>query len=143
MIYLIEDSVIDAEAITRAFNKTDLKDEIVHFETGDAALANLDAKLSSSEANQIQLPRLIILDLNLPGLDGNEVLKRLKTSVELKAIPVLVLSSTSLSADVQKVYSNGANAFIRKPVGFETLSEMILYTQQFWFSVAVMPKNFH
>lgn len=143
MIYLIEDCLIDAEAIQRACTKCSLSDEILHFETGDAALAHLDDEIGNLKNSRNQLPRLIMLDLHLPGLDGKDVLRYLKTSEDFKAIPVLVLSSTTSAADVQKVYADGANAFLPKPVAFETLTEMLLYTKQFWFNVAIMPKNYH
>lgn len=143
MIYLIEDCLVDAEAIKRTFTKSEVPDDIVHFQTGDAALDQLNDNISNSDDLQVQLPRLIILDLHLPGLDGREVLRRLKSSEDYKAIPVLVLSSSTSSAEVEAVYGNGANAFLRKPVGFENLSDMMHYTRQFWFDVAIMPKNFH
>ena len=141
MIILIEDSMPDAEAITRAFAKAGADDEIRHFQTGDEALAHLESVFSEQTDVLPPLPRLIMLDLNLPGLDGREVLRRLKGSDNLRAIPVLVLSSTTSTIDIHRVYADGANAFMRKPISFETLTEMIQYTRQYWFDVAIMPKR--
>lgn len=141
MIFLIEDSLVDAEAIERAFVKNGMDEEIRHFETGDLALEHLNNCFNNDKDVLPRLPRIIILDLNLPGLDGREVLRRLKNSDRLKAIPVLVLSSTTSSIDITKVYADGANVFLRKPISFETLTEMMQYTRQYWFDVAVMPKQ--
>lgn len=141
MIYLIEDSAVDAEAIERAFIKNGGNEEIKHFETGDLALAHLNASFENDDDALPPLPRFIILDLNLPGLDGREVLRRLKGSDRLKAIPVLVLSSATSSIDIEKVYADGANVFMRKPISFETLTDMMHYTRQYWFDVAIMPKQ--
>jgi len=140
MIFLIEDSPSDAEAIKRGFRKSGFAEEVRHFETGDAALAHLDELLAMDIETMPPLPRLIVLDLNLPGLDGREVLRRLKNSAALKPIPVLVLSSVNSKIDIERIYAAGANAFMRKPVSFESLSELIDYTRRYWFDIAVMPK---
>ncbi len=140
MILLIEDNPVDAEAITRAFSVSNPNHSVTWFETGDDALRHLNLIVQDDTETKPELPRLIILDLNLPGMDGRDVLVSLKSSEHLKSIPVVVLSSTTSAIEVTKVYANGANSFLRKPISFESLSEMIHFTNQYWFDIAVAPK---
>ena len=86
-------------------------------------------------------PDLILLDLNLPGMDGREVLKRIKGDHDLRQIPVVILSTSEADMDILKSYAMGANCYVVKPVDFENFSQVISEIEQFWFSVVKLPKR--
>jgi CheY-like chemotaxis protein len=85
------------------------------------------------------LPDLILLDLNLPKLDGREVLRAIKTDVNLCRIPVIVLTTSSDSADVEVAYQNHANSFITKPTDFDEFLHAIETMHEYWLSVVRLP----
>jgi signal transduction histidine kinase len=86
-------------------------------------------------------PDLILLDLNLPGMDGREVLKEIKSNEGYRQIPVVVLTTSEADLDVLKAYAMGANAYVVKPVDFETFSKIIAQIEDFWFSVVKLPTH--
>ena len=84
-------------------------------------------------------PDLILLDLNLPRMDGREVLRAVKADPELKLIPVVVLTSSRADIDIVKSYELNANSYIVKPVDFSRLEEIVASLESFWFTVVVLP----
>lgn len=86
-------------------------------------------------------PDLILLDLNLPGLDGREVLKEIKSNHSLRQIPVVILTTSEADLDILKSYSMGANCYIVKPVDFDTFSKIVAQIEEFWFSVVKLPTH--
>ncbi len=87
----------------------------------------------------VRKPDLVLLDLNLPILNGNEVLSQLKKDPDLRRVPVVVLTSSSAETDVVKSYDLGANCYITKPVGLEAFEEIVNSIQNFWFAVVRLP----
>lgn len=86
-------------------------------------------------------PDLILLDLNLPGMDGREVLAAVKADPQLKTIPVVVLTTSQSDEDVLKSYCLGANCFITKPVGLEQFSKVVSALEDFWFTIVRLPRQ--
>ncbi|HMM68794.1 MAG TPA: response regulator, partial [Dokdonella sp.] len=84
-------------------------------------------------------PDLVLLDLNLPRLDGREVLAEIKTDPALKQIPVVVLTSSRAEKDLLSAYDQHANCFITKPVGFEEFMDVIRSIENFWLTIVVLP----
>lgn len=140
LIIVVEDSPDDFEATIRAFKKVNLKNKVIHFEMGDECLDYLFAK-GAYEGKNPELPGLIMLDLNLPGLDGRDVLKIIKSTPELKKIPVVVLTTSDDERDIEECYQHGANSYIQKPVNFPGFIEAISKLKEYWFEISILPKN--
>jgi CheY-like chemotaxis protein len=86
-------------------------------------------------------PDLVLLDLNLPGKDGREVLAEMKSDPNLKTIPVVVLTTSQSEVDVLKSYNLGANCFITKPVGMEEFAKVVNSIEDFWFTIVRLPQK--
>jgi CheY-like chemotaxis protein len=140
MIIVVEDSPEDFDAMLRAFKKANMKNPVLHFEMGDECLDYLFGR-GNYEGQTRELPGLIMLDLNLPGLDGREVLKIIKSSPELKMIPVVVLTTSNDERDIEACYRDGANSYIQKPVNFPSFIEAITKLKEYWFEISILPKQ--
>lgn len=133
-ILIVEDSPDDFEATKRAFSKANLRNEIKHCESGESALAYLRGDANAT-------PGIILLDLNMPGLDGRKTLEIIKKSDQLKTIPIVILTTSNDERDVQACYELGANTYIQKPVDFDGLIAAIRRLKEYWFEIAVLPKE--
>ena len=140
-ILLIEDNKGDIGLVTEFFSNEKVIINIHIAEDGEEALRFLydkDKFLGS------KLPDLIILDLNLPKKDGREVLKEIKENIDLKAIPVIILTTSSAEKDICRVYDLQANAYIVKPIYFDEFMAAIKSITDFWFkTVTLPPKHSH
>lgn len=139
LILIVEDSPEDYDTTIRAFKKVGMKNKVIRFEMGDDCLDYL-FKRGKYESEEIVLPSLIMLDLNLPGTDGREVLKILKLDLKLKKIPVIVLTTSNDVRDIEKCYQLGANSYIQKPVGFDGFINAITKLKEYWFEISIIPK---
>lgn len=137
-ILLVEDSPEDFETTKRAFRRSGLKNPIHRCADGDEALDFLFRRGSHADAAR---PGVILLDLNLPGTDGREVLSEIKADPNLKQIPVIVLTTSSDSRDVSACYSAGANSYIQKPVDLDGFMRAIERLNDFWFEVVILPRE--
>jgi CheY-like chemotaxis protein len=135
-ILLIEDNPGDVELTREAFAESSMRSNIHVARDGETALAFLRRQGAYVHAPR---PDLILLDLNLPGLDGKAVLAAIKADPSLRSIPVIVLSSSEAEDDVARAYQLLANCYVAKPVGFGSYSEAIHAIEQFWFSVVKLP----
>lgn len=140
LIIIVEDSAEDYDATLRAFKKVNLNNEVLRFEMGDDCLDYLFGRGEYEGEIPIR-PGLILLDLNLPGLDGREVLKIIKETPFLKKIPVVVLTTSNDERDIEACYEDGANSYIQKPVNFQGFIEAITKLKEYWFEIAILPKN--
>jgi two-component system response regulator len=132
-ILLVEDSLEDAELIVRTLKKHNLANHLLHVQDGEEALSYL------MNENDF-LPRLILLDLKMPKVDGIEVLKVLKAHPQKKLIPVVVLTSSREERDIVESYRLGVNAYIVKPVDFEKFVKAIADIGLFWLILNQPPK---
>ncbi len=137
-ILLVEDSPEDFETTQRAFRRSGLKNPILRCADGDEALDFLFHRGSHADAPR---PGVILLDLNLPGTDGREVLSEIKASDDLKQIPVIVLTTSADERDVQACYQAGASSYIQKPVDVEGFMRAIERLNDYWFEVVILPKG--
>ena len=137
-ILLVEDSPTDAFLTQEAFKRSKLLNKMHVIDNGADAMAFL-----RREGPYAQCPRpdLILLDLNLPRKDGKEVLQEIKSEDDLKAIPVVILTSSKEEEDVLRSYELHANCYITKPVEFQRLSEVVQCIREFWFSVVTLPDS--
>ena len=134
-ILLVEDNPNDIEITRRALEKGQVKNELTIARDGQEAI---DLLFGHAEV-RASLPGLILLDLNLPRVDGREVLSRIKTDPELRRIPVIVLTTSTREEDVVRSYDLGVNTFISKPVRFEDFIKVITAIQEYWIVIATLP----
>jgi CheY-like chemotaxis protein len=138
-LLIVEDSPEDYEATVRSLTRSGWRNRIIHCEDGDDALDYLQHRGSFSDPLRAPRPALILLDLNLPGTDGREVLAAIKQDERLKSIPVLILTTSRHEEDVKACYRAGANSYIQKPVDLSLLHQSLDCMTQFWFNVATLP----
>lgn len=137
-ILLIEDNPGDVRLTQEAFKESDLQNHLTVASDGIEALTILER--SGPYENAVR-PDLILLDLNLPRMDGREVLTRIKNSPHLKCIPVVVLTTSSAETDVLQAYRLHANCYVTKPVDFNRFLRVIRSIEDFWLSVVRLPRN--
>jgi CheY-like chemotaxis protein len=134
-ILLVEDNPNDIEITRRALAKGQVKNELTVARDGQEAIDLLFGQDGTNGA----LPGLILLDLNLPKVDGREVLSRIKSDVDLRRIPVIVLTTSTREEDVVRSYDLGVNTFISKPVRFEDFIKVVAAIQEYWIVIATLP----
>lgn len=132
-ILIVDDNDDDFEAAKRAFSRTNLRNPITHARSGEEALSFL-RKAGGAK------PGIILLDLNMPGLDGRQTLEEIKRSSVLRRIPVVILTTSDDERDVKRCYELGANTYIQKPVDFDGLIAAIQRLKEYWFEIALLPK---
>ncbi|HTH15204.1 MAG TPA: response regulator [Magnetospirillum sp.] len=136
-ILLIEDDLGDAGLVRIAIRRGSYPVTLHHVKNANEALGFL--RRVGSEYREAPRPHLILLDLNLPGRSGHEILEELKGDRSLRGIPVVVLSTSEADRDIQKAYHLGANSFLSKPMDVEDFSRAIHATQDYWFRVVRLP----
>ncbi|HEV7506587.1 MAG TPA: response regulator [Thermoanaerobaculia bacterium] len=139
-ILLVEDSPEDFETTQRAFRRSGLKNPIYRCADGDEALDFLHRRGDYADPDKAPRPGVILLDLNLPGTDGREVLSEIKNNPDLKQIPVIVLTTSKDERDVEVCYRCGANSYIQKPVDLDGFMKAIERLNDYWFEVVILPK---
>lgn len=137
---LVEDSPEDREATMRAFKRAGMANPIHCCVSGDEALDYLHQRGKYTSADSAPRPNLILLDLNLPGTDGREVLAEIKQHDRLRSIPVIVLTTSSDARDIAACYQAGANSYVRKPVDLEGFMQSVQRLKDYWFEVVILPK---
>jgi two-component system, response regulator len=138
-ILLVEDNIDDHDAAMRSFKVAHLHNPIHWSNTGRDALDYLKFQGVYADTPSRELPGLILLDLNMPGLDGRAVLESVKKSPCLKKIPVIILTTSSDERDVAKCYELGASTYVQKPVSFDGLLDAIKRIKDYWFGIAILP----
>ena len=133
---LVEDNPADVELTQTALAEGGMKSRVHVAKDGFEALKFLRREQPHSDAPR---PDLILLDLTLPGMDGLELLAKLKGDASLRTIPVVVLSSSASDSDVAETYGLHANCYIKKPVNFEQFAEVVKQLEGFWFQVVRLP----
>jgi len=140
-VLLVEDDPEDIEITQRAFKKAKITNPLYVVRDGKEAMEFLQHICRYTNTAEAPRPGLILLDLNLPGIDGREVLKLIKKDPKLSRIPIVVLTTSSEEADVLNCYDNGANTYITKPVDFKKFLEAVLTIGQYWLCIAAIPQN--
>jgi two-component system response regulator len=131
-ILLIEDNLNDAELTIRSLRKNNIANNLIHLHDGEKALDFLFGRGNYAGRNTNNKPKVILLDLKMPKVDGLEVLKQIKGSDETKMIPVVVLTSSKESPDVEQAYLLGANSYMVKPVEFENFRAAVVEIGMYW-----------
>jgi two-component system response regulator len=131
-IVLVEDNPDDAELTTRALRKTGIANSLIHLRDGEEALDYLFCKGPWSGRHSVDTPKLILLDLKMPKVDGIEVLRQLKADAQTRNIPVVLLTSSNQEKDIAECYQLGVNSYIVKPVEFESFVRTVADTGLYW-----------
>lgn len=131
-ILLVDDNLHDAELTIRAIRKTNIANKIIHLKDGEEAIEFLHGTSNQQERNASRLPKLILLDIKMPKLDGLEVLKLIKENPDTRTVPVIILTSSKESPDIKKAYELGANSYLVKPVAFEGFLKSINEVGFYW-----------
>lgn len=137
VVLIVEDSDEDYEAIMRAFKKTTFTQPVVRCKSGDEVLNLLHSYTEHKDENNF--PALMLLDLNLPGTDGRDVLTEIKNNERLKQLPVVILTSSANPTDVEYCFQAGANSYLQKPINLQKFLQTMQQFVDYWFDVSVLP----
>ena len=140
-ILLVEDDEDDIEITRRAFSKGSIPNPLYIVTDGIEAMEYLKNNAKYADKKLAPRPGLILLDLNMPRMDGREVLKRIKNDPSLRRIPTVVLTTSKYEEDVIRSYDYGANTFISKPVDFKQFLDTLQTIGKYWLAIAEVPKN--
>ncbi len=135
-ILLIEDNPADVRLTQEAFKTARIQNNLHVVEDGVAAMAFLH---QTSPHEQAPTPDLILLDLNLPKMDGREVLKEVKSNKDLRKIPIVILTTSDDEEDIWRSYDLHANAYLVKPIDIMKFVKMIHSLESFWLTVVKLP----
>lgn len=141
VILLVEDDPDDQELTKRAFRSSRLRNELRIVNDGEEALDYLYRRGCFRSPETSPRPSLILLDLNMPRLDGRAVLRRLKDDPALRRIPVVILTTSSLEEDVLRSYELGVNSYVTKPDRMEGFFQAIRDLEHYWFNLVVLPEG--
>jgi len=131
-ILLVEDDIDDAEMTMHAMRKFNLANKLIHVTDGEEAMDFLLGKGKFIGRDVTLKPRLILLDLKMPKMDGMEVLEVIKSNSDTKKIPVVILTSSKEDPDVTRCYELGANGYIVKPVEFDSFIKTVSELGMYW-----------
>jgi two-component system response regulator len=140
-ILLVEDCTDDYDAAIRSFKAAHLDNPVHWCKTGKEALDYLKHEGTYAREPDAATPALVLLDLNMPGLDGRKVLAIAKQDPELKKIPIVILTTSGDDRDVTQCYELGASTYIQKPVDFDGLIRAVSRIKDYWFGVALLPRG--
>lgn len=139
-ILIIEDSPEDYEAcVTALTHDNNIANPIVWFDSGDEALDYLHRTGAYTDSDH-ELPGLVLLDLNLPGMDGRDVLKAIKENAATRKLPIVVMTSSRDPKDIDSCYAHGANSYVVKPVDLEGFLSAVARLKDYWFKIVVLPR---
>lgn len=139
MILMADDDSDDRMMARDAFEVNRLDNELRFVEDGEELMDYLFRRGKYTDPKDSPRPGLILLDLNMPRMDGREALKEIKSDPDFHSIPVVVLTTSSAEEDVVRSYDLGVNSFITKPVSFEGLVEVIKQTGYYWLQIVKLP----
>ena len=139
---LVEDNQNDADLCIRALQKRGLANNLFHVHDGQECLDFLFAEDRYLGRDPHNLPKVVLLDLKLPKVDGLEVLKRLRLNNHTRLVPIVILSSSQEESDLVQSYALGANSYIVKPVEWDNFSEAISHMGLYWLVLNRRPANY-
>lgn len=139
VILMADDDPDDLMLAREAFEESRLTNELRTVMDGEELLDYLLRRGRYTDAAEAPMPGLILLDLNMPRMDGREALREIKSHPTLRRIPVVVLTTSKAEEDILRTYDIGANSFITKPVTFDALVELLRDLGEYWFSIVALP----
>lgn len=141
VILLVEDDPDDQELTRRAFRACRFRNTLHVVNDGEEALDYLYRKGAFADPKSSPRPDLILLDLNMPKLDGRVVLARIKEDPEFRRIPTVILTTSSRDEDVRRSYDLGVNSYMTKPVRMDSFMQAIRDLEHYWFNLVVLPEG--
>ena len=135
-ILLVEDNPADARLTQEAIRDTEFRYQLHLAEDGEEAMEFL---YQEGEFSEVPRPDLILLDLNLPGMDGREVLAEIKSDESLGSIPVVVLTTSTAQQDLLYSYGLRANSYVNKPIDRDRFNDMIKSVMEYWINISTLP----
>ncbi len=138
-ILLVEDNPAHAELVMRSFEDHQVANNIIHLSDGETALEYLFQRGLYSSERESPRPHVILLDLRLPRVDGLDVLKEIKSSDELRSIPVVILTTSEAERDATRAYEHHANSFVVKPLDFASFTNLIKELGFYWLKWNYFP----
>lgn len=140
-LLIIEDSDEDFAALSRMISKTKISNPVYRCEDGEEALDFLYHQGQYEDKDLFPQPSLIVLDLNLSGIDGKEVLSTIKSDRDLRAIPVVIFSTSSNPKDINACYCYGVSGYIVKPMDTNRLNQLVQTFLDYWFQTVELPNS--
>jgi len=140
VILLADDDPDDIDMTRRALTKNDLGVEIFTVGDGEELVDFLNHRGAHAPPARSPTPSLILLDLNMPKMDGREALAKIKSDPKLQPIPVVVMTTSTAEQDILRAYELGSNSFISKPITLAELVDITKVLGQYWFEVVKLPK---
>ncbi len=141
LVMLVEDNADHAELVIRTMETHHIPTRILHISDGESALDYLLRRNDYSDPESSPRPYMILLDLRLPRVDGIEVLRMVKGESELRAIPVVILTTSEAEKDLTHAYQNYVNSYLVKPVGFEDFSNLMKDIGVYWLGWNKQTRN--
>jgi two-component system response regulator len=135
-ILLVEDNLGDIELTREALRISKIANQLTVVQDGKSALETIE---TADRAGR--LPDLVLLDLNLPGMNGSEVLARVKNTPRWSRIPIVILTSSQAEADIIKSYELHANCYVTKPLDFSQFIHVVRSIEDFWFTLVRLPRR--
>ncbi|MEF3274704.1 MAG: response regulator [Chloroflexus sp.] len=132
VILLVEDNPDHSELIARVLDEFDIPKRLVHVTDGETALDYLLRRAQFADPATSPQPNIVLLDLQLPRLNGFEVLQAIKNSVEMRHIPVVIVTTSSAERDIRLAYQRYANSYLVKPVDFQQFTQMLHDLGNYW-----------
>jgi two-component system response regulator len=139
-ILLVDDNLNDVELMIRALKKINLANKVVHLKDGVEGIDFLFGKGKYSSRNINNKPKVVLLDLKMPRMDGLEVLEKVKANEHTKSIPIVILTSSKEDPDVRRAYELGVSSYIVKPVDFNNFSKAVAELGFYWLLLNEPPK---
>lgn len=139
LILLVEDNPMDVELIMDAFKEARMDNKIQVAQNGKEALEYLFGEGRYADRKQYPLPDIVLLDLKMPGIDGQQVLKKVKSVEKLKRLPIIILTSSRDEGDRAMSYDNGANSYLVKPVSFVDFLHVVKQVSEYWLTLNIEP----
>mgnify|MGYP000156229238 CR=1 FL=1 len=137
-IILVDDNPDDAEATQRSMSKNDFGYPVKWLASGEE-LISLLTSIADKDEGAVRLPLFVLLDLNMPGLDGKNALRKLRLTKKLNLVPIIIFTTSNDPRDVNECYNLGANSFIQKPLSYTKLHNTVKALKEYWFDVAILP----
>jgi two-component system response regulator len=140
-ILIVEDDDDDFLLAQKAMQKAEFSEKIYRVDDGEELINYLQRQGGYQDATDYPRPNLILLDLNMPKIDGRQALKIIKSDSTLKDIPIIVMTTSTNNEDIAMSYALGANSFIKKPVILDQMIEVMRQIKNYWFATVELPED--